>query len=126
MNETEKILKEAINITSGARAVTYGDKRTNHENIAALWNGWLRARLKPGCELSGRDVAVLMGLMKAARMMLGSGTSDSYVDAAAYFAIAGELASAEALANEVVGIPGKIEELGDGYDYFRKIVSPPA
>lgn len=123
MTTTRKILEEAVEITGGARAVTYGDKRKNHENIAGLWNAWLKRKLRVGEDLTARDVAVLMGLMKAARMMQGKGTLDSYVDAAAYFAMAGELDSAEAVADKVVIAPGNIKEVGDGYDFYRQLLS---
>ena len=53
-------------------------------NIAKLWSAYLDISISP------HDVAVCMTLLKIARTKLGSRSSDTYVDAAAYMAIAGE------------------------------------
>ena len=41
-------------------------------------------------EITAHDAAVMMNLLKIARTKFGQPTSDTYVDAAAYMAIAGE------------------------------------
>jgi predicted transcriptional regulator YdeE len=82
------ILKEAINLIGGQRNTDYGDRVTNHENIANLWSAFL------GKKISAHDVAICMALVKVARLM-HSRKSDSYVDLAAYGAIAGEIAERE-------------------------------
>ena len=83
-NTTKKYLETAIKLTSGARAHDYGDKIINHNNIAKLWSAYLDISISP------HDVAVCMTLLKIARTKLGTCASDTYVDAAAYMAIAGE------------------------------------
>ena len=83
-NTTKKYLEKAIKLTSGARAYDYGDKIINHNNIAKLWSAYLDISISP------HDVDVCMKLLKIARTKLGSRSSDTYVDAAAYMAIAGE------------------------------------
>ena len=80
----ENILDQAKELVGGDRQEDYGDKLTNHENIAALWSIFLRKNLTP------HDVAMCMALVKVARLMHAH-KPDSYVDLAAYAAIAGEI-----------------------------------
>ena len=80
----ENILEQAKELVGGDRQEDYGDKLTNHENIAALWSIFLRKTITP------HDVAMCMALVKVARLMHAHKT-DSYIDLAAYAAIAGEL-----------------------------------
>ena len=79
------ILKEATRLTASDRQKTYGDPRTNHCRIADLWTTYLETQIKP------EQVAICMALVKIARLM-ETQTEDSYVDLAAYAAIAGEIA----------------------------------
>ena len=79
------ILKEAIRLTASDRQKTYGDPRTNHCRIADLWTTYLEVEIKP------EQVAICMALVKIARLM-ETQTEDSFVDLAAYAAIAGEIA----------------------------------
>ena len=83
-NTTKKYLETAIKLITGPRAHDYGDKIINHNNIAKLWSAYLDISISP------HDVAVCMTLLKIARTKLGTCASDTYVDAAAYMAIAGE------------------------------------
>jgi hypothetical protein len=84
----KKILNKAIELIGGARNTDYGDRVTNHQNIANLWSAFLQKKI------SAHDVAICMALVKVARLM-HSRKSDSYVDLAAYGAIAGEIAERE-------------------------------
>lgn len=89
MSITKDILLEAADIVTGKREHTYGNKRKMQENVAGLWNAFLKDKLSS--PLEAQDVAILMGLLKVGRMMQGGGTRDNFVDAAAYLAMAGEL-----------------------------------
>ena len=80
----QKILQEAEKLVAGDRQEDYGDKLTNHQNIAALWSIFLRKKL------TAHDVAMCMALVKVARLMHAHKT-DSYIDLAAYAAIAAEI-----------------------------------
>tara|TARA_R100001015_G_C4592036_1_gene147482 strand:- start:810 stop:1076 length:267 start_codon:yes stop_codon:yes gene_type:complete len=80
----ENILEQAKELVVGDRQEDYGDKLTNHENIAALWSIFLRKKL------TAHDVAMCMALVKVARLMHAHKT-DSYIDLAAYAAIAAEI-----------------------------------
>jgi hypothetical protein len=72
--KTKELLSKAINLVGGDRQRDYGDKVKNHDNIAKLWSAYL-------------DVKVL----KMARTKLGAVSEDTYIDMAAYSAIAGEI-----------------------------------
>ena len=82
--KTEDALKLAQELVTGPRAKTYGDKIRNHANIGKLWTAYLDK------EITAHDAAVMMALLKVARTKFGAPTADTYVDAAAYMAIAGE------------------------------------
>ena len=70
---------------SGKRHHEYGDKKTNHDNIAKLWSAYL------GIDVNAHDVAILMLLLKIARTKSGNPTEDTYIDMVGYSAIAGEV-----------------------------------
>ena len=78
-------LKIAAKLLSGKRHHEYGDKKTNHNNIAKLWSAYL------GIDLNAHDVAILMLLLKIARTKSGNPTEDTYIDMVGYSAIAGEV-----------------------------------
>jgi hypothetical protein len=80
------ILQEAARLTAKDRQKIYGDPRTNHCRIADLWTIYL------GNEVTPQQVAICMALVKIARLM-ETETADSFVDLAAYAAIAGEIAT---------------------------------
>jgi len=88
MIETKRtldFLRDAMMLVEGDRASEYGDKIINHGNIAKLWSAYLDH------PLTGHEVAVMMCLLKIARTKVGKRTRDTYVDGAAYMAIAGEI-----------------------------------
>lgn len=88
----QTVLETATNLVGGERARTHGDKLANHEKIARLWNAHLENRLDPAAPLSALDVALMMGLLKIARVTSGTHNPDNYVDLAGYAAVAGEIA----------------------------------
>ena len=85
----EKIAKnflvKAESLVAGQRHTDYGDKVDNHKNIAKLWSAY------KDMKISAHDVAIMMCLLKIARTKLGDVSVDTYVDMAAYGAIAGEI-----------------------------------
>ena len=82
--KTKEFLSKANVLVEGDRQKDYGDKLHNHSNIAKLWSAYLDK------EITAHDAAVIMALLKIARTKFGAPTEDTYVDAAAYMAIAGE------------------------------------
>lgn len=95
--KASEIAAQAAALLDGDRQRTHGDKLTNHQNIAALWDGYAARRwgLPPG-SVEPRDVALMMVLLKVARTLAGDHNPDDYVDMVGYAAIAGELAVPEA------------------------------
>lgn len=89
------ILTKAAEIVEGSRQQTHGQKERSFETIASLWNGYLRRRGITTCRMiEGADVAIMMAFLKVARATEGDPTEvDHYLDAAAYLALAGELAT---------------------------------
>jgi len=85
MKNANELLNIADELISGDRAREYGDKEVMHDNIARLWSAFLNV------SITGHDVALMMTLLKMARTKAGKVTEDTYIDMAAYSAIAGEL-----------------------------------
>lgn len=83
------ILQEASRLTHGDRNKNYGDPLTNHQRIAALWSVYLESEITPS------QAAIMLALVKVARLIESSDHLDSFIDGAAYFAIAGEIAHRE-------------------------------
>lgn len=83
-----KILSKADELTHGDRNKNYGTPLTNHERIASLWSTYLETEIRPD------QVAICMALVKVARLIQTPDHLDSYIDGAAYLAIAGEIATA--------------------------------
>jgi hypothetical protein len=90
MSETKRAqtLKQAMALCDdgGDRAVQYGPPSENFWRCATLWSAY------HGSEFTAKDVAVMMLLLKVSRMAApDGGTDDTFVDAAAYAAIANEV-----------------------------------
>ena len=80
------ILDRAKAIVTGEREKQYGKLEDNFAIIAELWGAYT------GYKFSPVDVAMMMALLKVARIKTGVGTVDSFVDLAGYAACAGEIA----------------------------------
>ena len=103
MMKRKEILEAAIAHTCGERNVEYGSPVRNLGDCAELWTAYLAGKTS-GCsigatggapiggqyELTAEDVAWLNVLQKIARTFNGKASADTYEDAAAYAAIAGE------------------------------------
>ena len=89
VNRSE-ILDTAKEYVTKDRAATHGDAESNFGLIAAYWSAHLNKNISP------HDVAVMMTLMKLARMKSNPAHVDSAVDAAGYSALAGEIGTGEA------------------------------
>lgn len=86
MNRSE-ILQAASDCVNGQREQDYGSPEDNFQVIADLWSTY------KSVEFSPVDVAMMMALMKIARIRNKGGTGDSFVDLAGYAACGGEIAS---------------------------------
>lgn len=85
MNRTE-ILKKANECVMGDREQDYGSPESNFQLIADLWSTYLDT------DISAVDVAMMMAMLKIARIKSGRLHGDNFVDGAGYFACAGEIA----------------------------------
>ena len=87
--KTQAYIDKAKDIVSTDRELIHGNKKINHDNIAKMWSAYLDR------DISGRDVALMMVLLKVARTKAGSHNTDDYVDMVGYSSIAGELSEGE-------------------------------
>lgn len=85
MPNRAEILHTAIDLTVGDREKDYGTPLKNHERIAAIWSVILE------CDITPAQVALCMAGVKIARLVQTPNHLDSFIDGAAYFAIAGEI-----------------------------------
>jgi len=81
-----KILDEAKALTYADRQNDYGTPTINFNRISRLLSAYL------DCEITPEQGAMICALIKVARSM-ETYKADNYIDGAAYFAIAGELAN---------------------------------
>ena len=79
------VLEEAQKIIYGDREKTYGKPSKNLETIAQMWNAYITARGEK--VLNAKDVAVMMVLLKAARLANDQSHRDSVVDICGYAAL---------------------------------------
>lgn len=89
------ILDEAKRCVCGQREQDYGSPENNFRLIASMWEPYIRQRCagkNSDVSIGPEDVAILMALLKIARICSGTGTADSFVDLAGYAACGGEIA----------------------------------
>ena len=98
----QEILKKAEECVCGQREQDYGTPEDNFKIIADLWNDYLGLfdifkrdkttdQMIPVKHITPQDVAMMMALLKIARIKNGGGTGDSFVDLAGYAACGGEI-----------------------------------
>ena len=93
-----RVLKEAEKCVCGQREQDYGGPEDSFRLIAELWEPYIRERLvSKGADVSiePHDVAVMMGLLKVARIASNPQHMDNWVDLAGYAACGGEIAGRE-------------------------------
>lgn len=89
----EEVLQAATQAVCGHRATDYGTPEDNFGTIAKLWSVY------KGTQFTATDVAMMMALLKVARIRSGA-TEDSFVDLAGYAACAAECAEREGYRGE--------------------------
>jgi len=77
----------------GDRPLNYGKPEANFNRIAALWNTWNTVR--HAGPYTGTDVAIMMDLVKTARLANNPAHSDSWIDKAGYAACGYDIAAKE-------------------------------
>lgn len=87
------ILHAAEKCVCGQREQDYGTPEDNFETIAELWETYLRHACVDeagGVYIDANDVAMMMELLKIARIAAGGGKADSWIDLAGYAACGAE------------------------------------
>jgi len=79
------ILRTAEDYVTKDRANEHGDMKDNFATIASYWSEHL------GTEVTNVDVAVMMTLLKIARIKTNAANRDNWVDGCGYLACGGEL-----------------------------------
>lgn len=85
LKKREEILNKAAAAISGERDEHYGSPEQNFGRIADYWSMYLEHTI------TQTDVAMMMILLKIARVVNDSSLEDNYVDIAGYAACAGEI-----------------------------------
>lgn len=85
MNRSE-ILDTAKGYVTQDRAAQHGDAERGFNLIATYWSAHLDA------DVSAADVAVMMTLLKLARIKANPDNMDSWIDGCGYLACGGEIA----------------------------------
>lgn len=98
----DEILARASDLATGDRAKVYGSPWENLTNCAGLWQAYFEGKYGDRVvdpmqfTISAEDVAMLNLLQKIARTFNRKISMDTYIDMAAYAAIAGEVATEDA------------------------------
>jgi hypothetical protein len=89
MNRAD-ILATASKYVTKDRAATHGDAEDNFRRIADLWNTYLGVD-----DITSIDVAVMLALLKVARIRSNPTHADNWIDIAGYAACGGEIATGD-------------------------------
>ena len=92
-----EILDTAKQYVTKQREDEHGEMEANFNRIADLWNSYLE-----GSYISVADVAVMMTLLKIARIKSNPSNSDSWIDSCGYMACGGELSAKKPEPEKVV------------------------
>lgn len=90
----QEILDAAAKCVCGQRDEDYGTPEDSFGLIAELWTPVIRKRVPPGADVCvlPETVALMMALLKVARIAANPNHMDSWVDLAGYAACGGEIA----------------------------------
>jgi hypothetical protein len=105
MNRHETLVTAAAAI-NGPRNTTYGPPEDNFRQIAELWSCHL------GRNVYATDVAIMMILLKVARLRANPTHEDSWVDIAGYAACGAELNDVPEARDVCINDP-HMEDMGD-------------
>ena len=84
------ILATASEYVTKDRAATHGDAEDNFRRIADLWNAYMGVD-----DITSIDVAVMLALLKVARIRSNPTHADNWIDIAGYAACGGEIATGD-------------------------------
>lgn len=85
-NERTDILQEAIHLINGERNSSYGDPLDDFRTTASLWQTYLSRTVSARGRLvvEPHDVAILMAMLKMARISWSPEKRDHWADLAGY------------------------------------------
>lgn len=90
----KEILESAQVIVCNDREAQYGKPEDNFKLIGKLWGAYLSASMEnPIRNISPDEVAMMMALLKIARIATGARKDDNYIDLAGYAACGAECQS---------------------------------
>jgi hypothetical protein len=84
------ILATASEYVTTDRAATHGNAEDNFLRTAELWNAYLGVD-----DITSIDVAVMLALLKVARIRSNPNHTDNWIDIAGYAACGGEIATGD-------------------------------
>lgn len=94
----EDCLNQALTQVTGKRTQDYGTPENNFQTIADFWNVYLYHLVinnpRDTWKLTGTDVALMMDLLKTARLISSPDHADSWIDKAGYSACGAEVSNA--------------------------------
>jgi hypothetical protein len=92
---TKAALLDAAKETVAGRGKNYGKPEENFGRIAAHWEAFFLNKLEHTITITPGDVAIMMALMKIARLEHDPKHADSWVDLAGYAACGAEIEAAK-------------------------------
>ena len=116
MNRAE-ILKKAIQTVTKDREDIYGKPEDNFGTIAALWETYLVVSGDNVVTITQKDVAIMMILMKVARIATGKPKADNWIDIAGYSSCGGEIETEQ----ETPFVPPTEASVRKGIDILKEI-----
>lgn len=81
-----QILDIAKQVVTGERSDKHGEPEESFTTIAKMWEAFT------GYDFEPEQVAIMLALLKIARIKTGVNNEDNFIDIAGYAACAGELA----------------------------------
>ena len=90
-----EIIEAAERIVCTDRNLQYGAPEDSFNCIADFWTTYMAYRNPPAPHFEAEDVAVMMLLLKVARITTGRNHLDNFIDICGYAACGGEIASTE-------------------------------
>lgn len=90
-----EVLFEATKIVCGDRDQQYGSPEDSFETIANFWTNYLTASKHSCTKVTAKDAAVMMALLKIARIAGGQDKPDNWIDLAGYAACGAEVSGSE-------------------------------
>ena len=117
----KQILENAIQTVCQDRRDKHGQIEDNFGLIADLWSTYI------GASVTAVDVAMMMGMLKMARIKTGKYTQDNFVDLAGYAACGAEVAELDASKkqDETLQKPQHVKELIAERDENREEITEP-